>query len=240
MSEVLVLIPARYQSSRFPGKPLAPIKNKTMIQRVYENCRETGFDAYVVTDDDKIANHCKEMNINYLRVDDDVASGTERIALALQRNFEGKYKLVVNVQGDEPLLPPDVIKSLVDFHLNSSFDMATLVRERESGDIDYKNPNIVKAKFIKEQSKCETFSRTGFGEEKLWYQHLGIYSYKPEVLVSYLNNPVSEDEKRERLEQLRALSLGYEIGAQITEYESIGVDAPEDIKKIEEVLSEQS
>jgi 3-deoxy-manno-octulosonate cytidylyltransferase (CMP-KDO synthetase) len=244
MAKALILIPARYQSSRFPGKPLAPIKNKSMIQRVYENCFETGYKTVIVTDDDRIESHCQIHNLEYVRVDDDVSSGTERNALAYERHFaKENYDLVVNVQGDEPLLPSSDIKELVEFHEKSTYDMTTLIRERSSNEREeLKNPNNVKALYIEKRKQCLYFSRApipfdrdGDGEFS-WYHHIGVYCYRPHALVAYLVDPPTEIEMTEKLEQLRAFDMGFTLGAHVTDYVSIGVDTPEDIKKVEEVI----
>ena len=146
MASVVVLIPARFGSSRFPGKPLAKIAGRSMIERVYANCKAAGFKTAVVTDNDEIEVHVKSFAGVVLRVDDDVPSGSERIALAYQRFFQdSNADLVINVQGDEPLLKGDVLKELAEFHLNSSYPIATLLRERRSSEEDFKNPNVVKA-----------------------------------------------------------------------------------------------
>ncbi|MEX1100115.1 MAG: NTP transferase domain-containing protein, partial [Bacteriovoracaceae bacterium] len=132
MSKTLILIPARHGSTRFPGKPLAKIHDKPMIQHVIENCRETGFDCAVVTDNDEIEDFLKAHNQPVLRVDDEVSTGSERVALALERFFfEKSYDFVINVQGDEPLLKASILLDLVKFHAQSSFDICTAVKSRE-------------------------------------------------------------------------------------------------------------
>ncbi len=230
----IILIPARYQSTRYPGKPLALIAGKTMIQRVYENSQQTGFECAVVTDDDRIENHLKQIGANVIRVDDDVPTGTQRIALAYQRGFEG-FDFIINVQGDEPLLPAKDIVNLAHFHENSHFDVATLVRERE--DSEKENPNVVKVDFEQQKKQCLNFSRQAFSKEQKWYQHIGIYCYRSEVLNFYLTAPQSQRETKERLEQLRALDSGYTYGAISSEYQSIGVDTPEDLEKIQKLFT---
>ncbi len=234
MTKKLILIPARYASTRFPGKPLAMIAGKSMIQRVYENAAQTGFECAVVTDDKRIEEHLKTLGANVIRIDDDVPSGTERIGLAYKRNFLD-FDIIINVQGDEPLLPPEDIKALAKFHEGSNFDVATLVRKRE--DSEKENPNVVKVKFDAQTKFCESFSRKSFDENPTWFQHIGVYSYKPEVLNFYLDSEQSENEKRERLEQLRAQDKGYRYGALVTTYESIGVDTPEDLDKVQSLFS---
>lgn len=243
MARVVVLIPARYQSSRFPGKPLALIAGISMIQRVYTNCLESGFPAYVVTDHDGIEAAVKNFGGNVLRINDDVPSGSERIALAYERFLKQESpELVINVQGDEPLLKGDVLKELAEFHLNSAFDIGTLLRERSVKEEDFKNPNVVKAVYSPVSRQCLYFSRQSLpydrdgGREYSWYQHIGVYSYKPLALSSFVKLPMSPLEDLEKLEQLRALESQMTLGAILTTQKLIGVDVPEDIKKVEGAL----
>lgn len=242
MKSVVVLIPARFGSSRFPGKPLAMIAGESMIQRVYNNCKKSGFETAVVTDNDDIEKHVLSFGGKVVRVDDDVPSGSERIALAFQRFFEkNNAEYVINVQGDEPLLRGEILKELAEFHATSSFDITTLVRERESSEEDFKNPNVVKAVWAKSK-QCLYFSRQSLpydrdGEkDHSWYQHVGVYSYRPGALLDFVKLPMANLEDLEKLEQLRALENGMTIGAILTTQKLIGVDVPEDIKKVEGAL----
>lgn len=243
MARVVVLIPARFASSRFPGKPLAQIKHKTMIQRVYENCLESGFETFVVTDHSGIEDHVKSFGGKVIRVDDDVPSGSERIALAYERVLKKDHpELVINVQGDEPLLRGEVLKNLAHFHLASDFDIATLLRERSVREEDFKNPNVVKAVYSETNNQCLYFSRQSLpfdrdgGRDYSWFQHIGVYSYKAAALSSFVKLPLAKLEDLEKLEQLRALENNMRIGAILTTGRLIGVDVPGDVKKVEEVL----
>jgi 3-deoxy-manno-octulosonate cytidylyltransferase (CMP-KDO synthetase) len=245
MASVVVLIPARFGSSRFPGKPLALIAGRSMIERVYTNCKASGFETAVVTDNEEIETHVKSFGGIVLRVDDDVPSGSERIALAYQRFFENtKADLVINVQGDEPLLQGDVLKELAEFHLKSSYPITTLLRARKVSEEDFKNPNVVKAIWSEQTKQCLYFSRQSLpydrdgGRDYNWYQHIGVYSYRPEALLAFVKMPMSKLEDLEKLEQLRALENGYSLGAILTTQKLMGVDVPEDIKKVEGVLGE--
>lgn len=244
MARVVVLIPARYQSSRFPGKPLTLISGISMIHRVFNNCQESGFPTYVVTDHDGIEAEVKAFGGNVLRVNDDVPSGSERIALAYERFLQQENpELVINVQGDEPLLRGNVLKELAEFHLNSSFDMGTLLRERSVKEDDFKNSNVVKAVYSPVSKQCLYFSRQSLpfdrdgGREHSWYQHIGVYSYRPKALSAFVKLSVSPLEDLEKLEQLRALENQMTIGAVLTTQKLIGVDVPGDVKKVEGVLS---
>ena len=242
MSKTLILIPARYGSSRFPGKPLAKINNKPMIQHVVENCQESGFDCAVVTDNDEIEKALAQ-SFKVVRVDDDVATGSERIALAFKRHFSDQnYEFVINVQGDEPLLKAELLKKLNDFHSKSDYDICTAVRKRNSNEEEFLNPNVVKCLLSESDGKCLYFSRASIpffrdGQSGDWHQHIGLYSYKTKALEKFVSLEESRLEKAEKLEQLRALENGMTIGAIETDAQLIGVDTPEDIHKIEGVLS---
>lgn len=243
MSRILILVPARYGSSRFPGKPLAKILGKSMIGHMIGHCQQTDFDYAVVTDNDEIENEVKSLGGNVVRVDDDVISGSERIALALQRFFEDKdYDYVINVQGDEPLISAAEIKSIGEFHeQNPHFDICTAIKKRSSKETDYLNPNVVKAIYSESSHQCLYFSRANApfdrdSEGSDWYQHIGIYCYKTKALEDFVKLSPSKLELIEKLEQLRALENGMCIGAKVTEINLIGVDTPEDLAKIEGVL----
>lgn len=243
MSNALILIPARYGSSRFPGKPLSKILDRPMIQHVIENCQASGLDCAVVTDDDRIETFLREKDLPCVRVDDEVSTGSERIALAFERHFSGKnYDLIVNVQGDEPLLKANTLKDLVAFHRKSGFDIATAVKERGSKEEDFKNPNIVKCVYSENDGKCLYFTRASAphfrdGAEGVWHQHIGLYSYRVESLKQFVKLSESRLEKAEKLEQLRAMENGMSLGAIKVKETLIGVDTPEDIHRIEGVLS---
>jgi 3-deoxy-manno-octulosonate cytidylyltransferase (CMP-KDO synthetase) len=181
-------------------------------------------------------------------VKDDVPSGSERINLAYQRYFaDGGYDLIINVQGDEPLLPGTEISRLASFHLNKGFNIATVVREKRDLTSDsFNDPNHVKVIYSKESSKCHYFSRAPIpfkrkrdqnDKDEKWFLHIGIYSYRPKALSSFCSSKRSRYESLEELEQLRALELGMSIGAIESDCNLMGVDLPEDIKKIEGVLS---
>lgn len=245
MSKTLILVPARYNSSRFPGKPLAKIHNKAMIEYVVQNCEQSGFDYAIVTDDSRIEDYVKSVDGQVVRIDDPVETGSERIALAYQRYFADKnYDYVVNVQGDEPLLTGNIIKEVGMAHEASPYDIFTGVKRRKSSEESFKNSNIVKCVYVKKTSACLYFSRESIphcrdGEEHDWHQHIGIYSYKVKALNDFVKFETGTFENLEKLEQLRALENGLTIGAIELDLELIGVDTPEDIGKIEGVLSER-
>ena len=249
---VLILIPARFASTRFPGKPLALIAGKSMISRVLENCQAASsdnitFDAYVVTDDDKVEAHIKSFSKNVVRVDDDVISGTLRIELAYARYFKEKaYDLVINVQGDEPLLEGSDLVRLAEFHLNKTFDIATLVKKQMGFDEVFRDSNKVKVAMSETTGDAFYFSRSPIPYKRdasvdvtndYWFLHIGVYSYKPSALSAFSKASVSRLEDLEKLEQLRALEMGMKIGALETRSVIVGVDHPTDVLKVEEVLN---
>jgi len=242
MSKWLILVPARFGSSRFPGKPLAKIHQKPMIHYVVQNCIDSGFDYAVVTDNDDIEASVKQMGGNVVRVDDDVPSGSERIALAFQRYYADKnYEYIINVQGDEPLLKGELIKQVGLSHESHPYDIFTAIKPRISTEEDFKNPNIVKAVFCENSNQCLYFSRQSIpfsreAEDFQWYQHIGIYSYRKEALEKFVSKPMSHLENLEKLEQLRALENGLTLGATKLNVNLIGVDTPEDLVRIEGVL----
>lgn len=241
--DILLLIPARFASSRFEGKPLAKIGNKSMIQLVVENVSHKRIKAVVVTDDLRIENEIKSIGKDVVRVDDNVASGSDRIYLAKKRFFSNdNFKLIINVQGDEPLLNSEDIIKLADFHLNSQFSITTLTHKKIMSD-EFFNPNRVKLALSEKNGRALYFSRapipfdrSGKGKPAHWWLHIGVYSFLPEALEKFANEPESSLEKIEKLEQLKALEMGMAIGALEIEKEPIGVDTPEDLEKVKKVL----
>lgn len=245
MKKVLVLIPARYESTRFPGKPLTKIQvkghEKSMIQIVAENMQQSGYVTCVVTDDKRIENHLNDLGLNVKRVDDDVPSGTERIKLCYERYFSDQdFDLIVNVQGDEPLLKSDVVTDLAEFHMQSDYPMGTVIVPRDFQNSNWSNPNVVKAVFSEKTNECFYFSRASVpyqrSNAKNWYQHVGIYSFTPKALNEFASLPKSDLEQTEGLEQLRAIENKMRIGAIKKDIELLGVDTPEDVQRVEELL----
>ncbi|MFL5784882.1 MAG: 3-deoxy-manno-octulosonate cytidylyltransferase [Bacteriovoracaceae bacterium] len=244
MATVVILIPARFASSRFPGKPLAKIQGKTMVERVFTNCAASGFPTFVVTDNNEIEAEVNRFGGKVLRVNDDVPSGSERIALAYERFCKNlNPDLVINVQGDEPLLKGEILKELANYHLKTNFDVTTLVRERNASEADFKNSNVVKAVMVEATGECLYFSRESLPHDRdgknqhSWYHHIGVYSYRPAALSRFVKLPMGKLENLEKLEQLRALENGMKIGAVKTTQKLIGVDVPEDIHKVEGALT---
>ena len=239
--DAIILIPARYASSRFPGKPLACILGKSMIQRVYENCSASGTPTVVVTDDPRIEQAVHSFGGNVWMVEDEVPTGSDRIYLALQRfGAHLPVKLIINVQGDEPLLSGTAIEELISFHRQSSFDIVTMVKKRTDWQ-GFQDPNRVKAIFSPASHRCCYFSRAPIPVHRgrsfsHWYLHIGVYSYRVQALQQMMDGAKGYYEQCEQLEQLRALELGLTIGAWETEDQLVGVDTPEDISLVAQIL----
>lgn len=218
MTSTAILIPARYNSSRFPGKPLCDLGGKTMIERVYETCAETGLDTYVLTDDLSIA---LLFNDNNCRVDtEEYNNGTERCAGALK--LIKKYDQYINVQGDMPDVTADMIETTrIQLNQYKVSTVCTMMPKEEQN-----NPNSVK--LVRGNGKCLWFGRgmTGYGD---W--HLGIYGYQREALQSYPNLIDTREERIEKLEQLRWLKNGWDIGVLPVTFSGIEINTPEDVRK---------
>lgn len=235
MKNIVAVIPARYQSARFPGKPLAMIAGKTMIQRVYEQVKKaSGINKVVVaTDDERIYNTVKQFHGEAVMTGC-CNCGTERVYEAI-KNLS--CEIVVNVQGDEPLIKPEMINELIANFEDGDVVMATLCKEITAAD-DIGNPNIVKVIRDKNDNAMYfsrysiPFNRDGRNDIR-YFKHIGIYAYKKDLLKKYVGMEKTTLEKAENLEQLRILESGYKIKVKETIYDSIGVDTPEDILKVE-------
>ena len=236
-----VVIPARYASTRFPGKVLAQLAGKPMIQHVFERASASKADiCLIAADDQRVIDACNAFGATAIMTDPELPSGTDRIAAALK---DIEADVVINVQGDEPLLPTEAINSLIDRMLQSdSPEMATIGVQGSREELD--NPN--KVKLVKSNSgKALYFSRsmipflrTG-GVDMPVYLHWGIYAYRRDVLEKFVNMPAGNLENCEKLEQLRALENDIDIQVLITDLESVGVDTPEDLVRAEAKLAEK-
>jgi 3-deoxy-manno-octulosonate cytidylyltransferase (CMP-KDO synthetase) len=237
--KVTVIVPARFGSTRFPGKPLANILNKPMIQHVYENVSASTLvdEVIVATDDERIKNVVEGFNGNCFLTSKEHATGTDRIA-EVARDLS--TDIVVNVQGDEPLISADLIETLVQpFLKDDTLQMATL-KTKINNPEDVANPNVVKVITNKDNHSIY-FSRSTipYNRENIavdYYKHIGVYAYRKSFLFDYINLPESILEKAESLEQLRAIENGHSIYVSEVSNELIGVDVPEDIAKVEEYL----
>lgn len=234
----VVVIPARERSERLPGKPLAEIAGKPMIVRVLERAqRARGVDRVLVaTDSERVAAAVREAGGEAVMTSETCASGTDRCAEAV-RELPG-VEVVVNVQGDEPLLDPLAIERLLEAFEEPGVEMATLARPLESGERE--NPHVVKV--VRDlRGDALYFSRAsiphprGEGAEPL--AHVGIYGYRRNFLEAFASLPPTPLERTERLEQLRALEHGHRIRVLVTSYRSIGVDTPEDLERVRAIFA---
>ncbi|MBW1649363.1 MAG: 3-deoxy-manno-octulosonate cytidylyltransferase [Deltaproteobacteria bacterium] len=240
-----VIIPARYASSRFPGKPLALISGKSMIRRVYENAQKSPNikDVFIATDDERIAKEAESFGGKYIITSTLHKSGTDRAAEATNIIGLKKEDIIINVQGDQPLFDFRCLDEILT-PFKTGFDgMSTLVC-RITKPEEITDPKDVKTVFDN-NGFALYFSRTSIPYDRDGltlnnkYKHLGFYAYTKEFLEKFTSLPEGELEKRERLEQLRALEYGLRIKIVVTNYDSFEIDLPCDIEKAETIISEK-
>ena len=241
--KVLGIIPARFASTRFPGKPLIMLGNKTMIQRVYEQTAKILDNVVVATDDERIVEAVKKFNGQVVITSDKHQSGTDRCAEALelyQQKTNGSFDIVVNIQGDEPFIQPEQIKQVVDC-FDSETQIATLIKKITDEDalFNINNPKVV----LNNKSEALYFSRATIphplnDKKEDWlknytfYEHLGLYGYKSSVLKELTKLKPSMLELSESLEQNRWLENGYKIKVAESDFENISIDTKEDLENI--------
>lgn len=239
--KILGLIPARYAASRFPGKPLALIGGKSMVQRVYEQASAAGVlsEVAVATDDERIYQHVRAFGGQVIMTRPDHPSGTDRCAEAV--GLRDDIDVVVNIQGDEPFIRPDQIAA-VTAPFAAGAGLATLAR-RIADEEDLWNPNVVKVT-VDRSGRALYFSRhpipylrdvprEDWLSHGLHLQHLGLYAYRRDVLLELTQLAPGTYERAEGLEQLRWLQAGYRLHVALTEHRTIGIDTPEDLQRAE-------
>jgi 3-deoxy-manno-octulosonate cytidylyltransferase (CMP-KDO synthetase) len=232
--KILGVIPARFGSTRFPGKALALLSSKTVLQHVYERARQSRYltGVIVATDDQRVYEAARSFGAPVRMTRADHLSGTDRVAEVASAE---EAAVVVNIQGDEPLIDPAAIDAAILplFH-DSGVVMATLKKKIEDPR-EITDPNVVKV-VTNHAGDAIYFSRCAipFAREEggAWFKHIGLYVYERDFLLAYSQLPVGPLERAERLEQLRALENGYPIRVIETEYESLGVDTPEDLERV--------
>jgi 3-deoxy-manno-octulosonate cytidylyltransferase (CMP-KDO synthetase) len=229
----VIVIPARWASTRFPGKPLAIIAGVSLIQRVYERVARSvrAGAVFVATDDDRIADHVASFGGRFVRPEGEFQSGTDRIAASLDL-LGGDYDQVVNVQGDEPLIDVDSVDRIIEILQTTGVDMATLATPIESDD-ERLSRDIVKV-VTRLNGDALYFSRAPIAGAR---RHVGIYGYQTGVLRALAALPPSPLEQEESLEQLRALQNGFKIAVVQTTKAHLGVDRPEDVARVEDELA---
>ena len=240
----MAIIPARYASTRFPGKPLAVLGGKTVIQRVYEQVSSVLSEVYVATDDERIYQCVEGFGGRAVMTRTDHKSGTDRIQEAVEK-IGTDADVIINVQGDEPFIQPSQVETLMHLFDASETQIGTLGKPFESLEA-VENPNSPKIvtdvrgfalyfsrsviPFIRGVERADWFGQYPF------LKHLGIYAYRRNVLAEVTQLPQSSLEKAESLEQLRWLQNGYRIRVGLTDVETIGIDTPEDLQRAEQFL----
>ncbi len=237
------IIPARHASSRFPGKPLAVVAGRPMIQRVWEGARSAKHlrEVYVATDDERIAHCCEAFGAPVIMTSDVHPTGTDRVAEAAAALHDD---VIVNIQGDEPLITGFVVDSVVTSLLeDDAVGMSTLVQAAGAADID--DPNRVKV-VLDRHGRALYFSRAPIphshrtGPAASYWHHIGIYAYRRDFLLRFVELPQTAAERSEALEQLRALEHGLPIRVGVIEgFRSVAVDVPADIQRAEALLKER-
>lgn len=235
---VIGVIPSRYGSTRFPGKPLALINNKPMIQHVYEQVSKSKELNMVVvaTDHEKIKETVESFGGKAILTSKDHETGSDRIS-EITTKVEGDF--FVNIQGDEPLIKPELIDSLINAAKEQPECVIT-AKTKIKNEEDIKNPNVVKV-VTDTIGNALYFSRSAIpynraGMDLTYYKHIGVYLYPKIVLNQFVRLPQSSLEEVEMLEQLRLLENGFKIKVVETNYDAVGVDTPEDIQKVERML----
>ena len=231
--KIIGIIPSRFGSSRFPGKPLADILGKSMIQRVYEQCKKASSLSKVVvaTDDEKIFNHVIDFGGQVMMTSESHISGTDRCNEVIQ-SLDEKYDIAINIQGDEPYVNPEQINQVASLFSSKEISIATLAKKIVDKNIitDINSPKAI----FNSNGIALNFCRkiTNPNKEKTYFKHIGIYGYLTEILTEICKLPPTDNEIKERLEQLRWLDNKYTIKVGVTTHESTSIDTPEDIEKI--------
>lgn len=237
--KIIGVIPARWGSTRFEGKMLAKLAGKPMIQHVWERAKSAVEldDLLIACDDDRILSAAKQFGAKAVLTSREHPSGTDRIAEAVEKL---DVDIVINIQGDEPMIQPKVIDELCRaIKGDPSCVMATVIKKADRLE-DLTNPNVVKV-VIDEHKNALYFSRATipFNRDRqavVYYKHLGLYAYRKEFLLAFRQWPKSTLEKAEQLEQLRVVEKGYKIKTVLTDAETIGVDTPQDLAYVETLL----
>lgn len=237
----IAIIPARYASSRFPGKPLADMDGKPMIQRVYEQVKRSLSDVYVATDDERILKAVEGFGGKAVMTSTEHRSGTDRCNEAYNKIGQS-FDVVLNIQGDEPFIFPEQIELLKACFTDDTVEIATLVKpfDKKGGLVALQNPSTPKV-VLSKKKEAIYFSRSiipflrdvekaDWPNEHVFYKHIGIYGYRTDVLQQITQLPPGMLEQAESLEQLRWIENGFKIKVGITNHETIGIDTPEDLE----------
>ena len=245
-TRLIGIIPARYASTRFPGKPLALLDGKPMIQHVCEHVASSTLDQYVVaTDDERIAQCVRTFGGNVVMTSSSHPSGTDRCGEAADKLGLNDDDVIINIQGDEPFISKKEISLLAGMFHKPEVSIATLVKPIATPQ-DVQSPNIVKV-VIANNGKALYFSRLPIpfvrdagSPPPPYYQHLGIYAYRFRILKKLIQLEPSTLEKSEKLEQLRWLENGFDIHTAVCDYHGIGIDTQEDLEYVQSLLSKHN
>lgn len=247
---IIGIIPARFASTRLPGKPLVDICGKTMIQRVYEQARQSSLltTVLIATDDERICAEAKKFHADAIMTSPDIQSGSDRIAVVAKNS---NADIVVNIQGDEPLMDPKLIDEAIQALLNDSQAVVSTAVKKTSLPQEIFNSSVVKV-VLDNNFYALYFSRSpiphirdaksdaGWINGTAFYKHFGIYVYRADFLQRYTTLPQTALEHAEKLEQLRILEHGYKIKCVSTEYESVPVDTKDDLEKVIRLLKQKN
>lgn len=237
--KIIGVIPARYQSSRFPGKPLALILGKPMIWWVYQQCVKVPEldEVYVATDDERIFNTCEQFGMRVVMTSEQCHTGTDRVGEVAEKIAGDLY---VNIQGDEPLIEPQMISDVIGIFRDETVYYGSLRKQITDAE-EIRAQSTVKVVVDKNEdalyfSRSVIPSNVKDGKLARIYRHVGIYAYKRDFLTTFIQLPPSELEAGEGLEQLRALENGYKLRVHETQFDTIGVDLPEHIPMVEQLI----
>ncbi|RAU81886.1 3-deoxy-manno-octulosonate cytidylyltransferase [Pontibacter arcticus] len=243
--DILGIIPARYASTRFPGKPLTLINGKSMIQRVYEQATKSGLTAVLVaTDDASILEHVEAFGGKAILTGEHHQSGTDRCFEAYQR-YDKPFEYIINIQGDEPFIKPEQIDLVASCFQNPATQLATLIKKitQEEDLFNVNAPKVVinqngEALYFSRQAipYCRNVPADIWHKQHTYYKHIGIYGYRADILEQITQLPPSALELAESLEQLRWLENGFRIATAVTAFETIGIDTPEDLLKVQQFM----
>lgn len=239
--KITAVIPARYASSRFPGKVLSPIAGKPMLQHVWERASMARYltNTIIATDDQRVFEAARGFGAQVRMTRADHLSGTDRVAEVASA---GTAEIIVNIQGDEPLIDPSAIDAALLPMLDEPDCVMSTLKKRIENPREIGDPNVVKV-VTDRKGNAIYFSRSTIpyvrdsGDAGVWYKHIGLYVYRRDFLLAYSELPVGPLEQAERLEQLRAIENGYSIQVTETEYESVGVDTREDLQRVSELFA---
>ena len=244
--KIAAIIPSRYYSTRFQGKPLVKLNGIPMIERVYRQVEESGKfvdgDIVVATDDQRIAGVVKGFGGIAVLTSPNHQSGSERLWEVMENRDFRDYHAAINIQGDEPIIPPELVSSLYDQLKTGQYDVVTPAYYNTSYD-EYLSQNVVKVA-VDSDFQALYFSRSPipFASQKDFagfYHHIGMYGYLRNALERFVSLPKSKLETIEKLEQLRFLENSMKIKVIISKYKSVGVDVPDDVTKVEKILNEK-